>query len=217
MADPRRDSQYPSENHELSQNDRAFNYSEYVHDSYTPMLQSSLNPLHFRHDLNYNSANESISNTTIFPIDTTHDSLAENGFEGFLAEEQSSSVWTGHDFLQPLPSEQLSQYNQLDQNNSPSLATSLHYQNRRNGKSISTPALPVLPAQANKGLPRRKSRYMIQNIDQQPNAIFIPTTTGSSPVDPLERWKESPPKLRQPVFRPSRMRFTIHRHILEEI
>lgn len=134
------------------------------------------------------------SKAAVCPINTTHDYFAENAFEGFLAEEQSSSVWTGHDFLQPLPSEHLSQYNKLDQSNSPSLATSSHYQNRHNGKPISTPALPVFPAQANKGLPRRKSRYMIQNIDQQPNAIFIPTTTSSSPADPLERWKESPPE-----------------------
>lgn len=153
MADPRRDSQclqilsncyfYDqgtdtcldlSENYELSQNDGVFRYPEYVHDSYTQMLQSSMNPLPFGNDLYYNSDNESLSNTTIFPVDTPHDYLAENGFEGFLAEEQSSSVWTGHDFLQSLPSEQLSQYNQPDQSNSPTLATSLNYQNRRNGK-----------------------------------------------------------------------------------
>lgn len=144
--------------------------------------------------MNHRIANESINTATIFPLNTTHEDLTEDAFEDFLAEEQSSSIWTGHDFLQPLPSEQLNQFNQPDQSNSPSIPASDLCQNRHDRQSISTPSLPILPAQANRGLPRRKSQYMIHNVDQRSNAIFIPTTTGSGPADPLERWKESPPE-----------------------
>ncbi|RAH74138.1 uncharacterized protein BO66DRAFT_417422 [Aspergillus aculeatinus CBS 121060] len=43
-----------------------------------------------------------------------------------------------------------------------------------------------------RGLPRRRSRYRIQEIDRRAAATFIPIVSG--PADPLERWKNSPPE-----------------------
>ena len=53
--------------------------------------------------------------------------------------------------------------------------------------------LPVMPSGPRKGLPRRRSRYAIDRAGGRSNPVFIPTNT-SSPLDPIERWRESPPE-----------------------
>ena len=51
----------------------------------------------------------------------------------------------------------------------------------------------VMPSGPRKGLPRRRSRYAIDRTGGGINPVFIPTNT-SSHLDPMERWRESPPE-----------------------
>ncbi|KAE8165036.1 hypothetical protein BDV40DRAFT_88341 [Aspergillus tamarii] len=48
-----------------------------------------------------------------------------------------------------------------------------------------------IPSSARTGLPRRRSRYLIRQEHQQSGPIFIP---NSNAMDPMERWRESPPE-----------------------
>lgn len=51
--------------------------------------------------------------------------------------------------------------------------------------------LPMKQIGPRQGLPRRRSRYSIQRSGGRTNPVFIPI--NASPLDPLERWRESPP------------------------
>ncbi|GMF75884.1 unnamed protein product [Aspergillus oryzae] len=47
------------------------------------------------------------------------------------------------------------------------------------------------PSSDRTGLPRRRSRYLIRQQHEQSGPIFIPNTNA---MDPMERWRESPPE-----------------------
>lgn len=120
-------------------------------------------------------------NATPGSFTTTYDGSSPEGHDGF--------AWMDHEVLQPLPTHQPTQ---IYSGHSPWLTTTASYGTIENRESTSTPPLPRNSLRGYRGLPRRKSRYMIQEIDQRINAVFIPPTAG--PADPLERWKESPPE-----------------------
>ncbi|KAL4924039.1 uncharacterized protein BDV17DRAFT_301323 [Aspergillus undulatus] len=92
----------------------------------------------------------------------------------------------------PSPLDQLSQGDQLDPGGSPSPITSALLANIENKESTSTPSVPTNSGRAHRGLPRRKSRYLIHETDRRATATFMPPNSG--PADPLERWKNSPPE-----------------------
>lgn len=170
------------------------------------MLLSSLDstgPLHFgENDADYNPANSFGTSDAIFPSESIQAHVGSliatpdfftTDHEGSSADEHARSAWRiDHGLPQSLPSNRPSPIDQLYSGHSPSPATTALYGNIENRESTSTPPLPRNPVRAYKGPPRRKSRYMIQELDQRANAIFIPPTAG--PADPLERWKQSAPE-----------------------
>lgn len=172
------------------------------------MLLSSLDstgPLHFgENDADCNSANDFGGNEASYPFESIPEpmespiatpSFFAANHEGFNAEENARSDWVDDSLSQSLPLNRPSRTDQLQlyPGYSPSPATTALYGSSiEDRESASTPPLPRNSARAYNGLPRRKSRYMIRELDQRPNAVFIPPHAG--PADPLERWKQSAPE-----------------------
>lgn len=139
------------------------------------------------HTGEFNSQNNPSANPTVFSFENSPaHGIPVNATEGLSHYPDL----TNYAFLQPLPWEKPSQLDRLYHGNSPPPVTSGLLSNENRGFS-STPSLPTHPG-VHRGLPRRKSRYLIQEIDRRATATFIPSNSGS--VDPLERWKNSPPE-----------------------
>ncbi|KAL6237448.1 hypothetical protein BDW75DRAFT_228645 [Aspergillus navahoensis] len=164
---------------EPPQNGDSLIWDGYVDSAYTSDLLSpsrTAEPLHSGENVaNHNHTENLDSDAAIFPFDSLP----------ALVTSMNSTIDFSTANYQPSNIYQLS-------GRSPSLTTAAAFGNIKSGESGSSPSLPRTPVQACRGLPRRKSRYMIQQLDQRANAVFIPPSTG--PTDPLERWKESPPE-----------------------
>ncbi|KAJ5202207.1 hypothetical protein N7449_004286 [Penicillium cf. viridicatum] len=186
----------------LPDNGDFFDYAAYFDNSYTHQLPNSATPLHCgENDANHHATDAFASNAAIFPsentsargkvFDPTSDSSAAN-HDGSSAEQHGDFDCMNYGMLQYLPPSRPSQPDQLFSAHSTLPDLSLLYGGFENIESSSTPPLPQRSLREYRGLPRRKSRYMIQETNQRPNAVFIPPSSGSA--DPLERWKESHPE-----------------------
>ncbi|CAG8212327.1 unnamed protein product [Penicillium salamii] len=127
-----------------------------------------------------------------------HDSPPSTAPGSYVATSGHSNTQAHDDFawmdqsLQTLPAHQPTHNVQSSSDQATDSVTTLPSQTFESEESISRQLLPMDPSQVSRGLPRRRSRYLIQNFDQRSNAIFVPPV--GHPADPLERWKESPPE-----------------------
>lgn len=189
-------------NNLLPENDNFLNYPGYFDNRCAHTLPKSADPLHcWGDDANYNSPDLFASNDSIFPLEsasahgkflhpTSDSSTAKH--DGSSDEQHGYFDWMNDGLLQSLPPTEPTQHDQLFSGHSTSPGISLLSGTFENRELTSTPPLPQHSLRGYRGLPRRKSRYMIQETNQRTNAVFIPPTSG--PADPLERWKESPPE-----------------------
>ncbi|KAJ6188227.1 hypothetical protein N7519_003135 [Penicillium mononematosum] len=178
-----------------------FDYPEYINNTYTRALFDPMGPLpSSRHGADYSSANDFSSHTANFPsknaaeempLNATPGSFAPN-YGDFSPQGLDDFAWMDHASLQSLPTQQPTQMIELSSGQFTWPTTTSPCGTIENEESTSRPSLPRDLSRGYRGLPRRKSGYMIQKVDQRPNATFIPPTAG--PADPLERWKESPPE-----------------------
>ncbi|KAJ6032417.1 hypothetical protein N7540_003149 [Penicillium herquei] len=185
---------------ELPEDGDLLDYPVSFDSRYTDILLDPTDPLHCEeNDINYN-ADAFASNTAIFLFElaSKHGKSLDPTFDSFIAKHDSLSAeqhvdfdWMNYEMLQSLPSNQPSQPDRLVSGHSTSPATSL-YGAIENREVHSTPPLLQHSPRWYRGLPRRKSKYMIQETSHRANAVFIPPT--ADPADPLERWKESPPE-----------------------
>ncbi|GFG18030.1 hypothetical protein IFM5058_08794 [Aspergillus udagawae] len=148
-------------------------------------------------DADYGSVNDFDFNAAILPFGSaTHeeppneitDSFAAT-YDGFSPEGLDGFGWRDQENSESLPAHRPSQFTQIHSGYSSWSTTSAPCEAIDNRESISTP--PLLENSFRGQLPRRKSKYLIQEINQETNVVFIP---NGRPADPLERWKESPPE-----------------------
>lgn len=160
---------------ELPQNGGLFDYPGYPDNAYESILLNPTGPLPFReNDADYKAANDFASNAAIFPFESvlvhgesqnaTPDYFTAS-YHGLSADQHDNLTWMDHELLQSLPSDQPNQIGQLYPGYSLLPSTSSLYGTIENRESTSTPPLPRNSVQGNRGLPRRKSRYMIQEIN----------------------------------------------------
>ncbi|CAG7933709.1 unnamed protein product [Penicillium olsonii] len=126
------------------------------------------------------------------PLDVSSDPLM-TAFDDPIPKEHDEFAWLDESF-NLISTRQPAQVNQLSFDQPSGSTTSLPCDNLEHKNSISTSRhiVPGDQLRGHKGLPRRRSRYRIQNFDHGLNAAFIPPS--AAPSDLLERWKESPPE-----------------------
>lgn len=127
-----------------------------------------------------NDTPEGLFNVTPGSFAASHEDLCPG--------DPGDPAWINDEGSQTLPTRQ---YTQNYSGHSSWSSIAAPYVTTENKESEPLP-LPRNPLGGYRGLPRRRSRYIVQEIDQQPNAVFIPPSSG--PADPLERWKQSPPE-----------------------
>jgi hypothetical protein len=179
-----------ADNTQLSQGYTALDFPEYLDNTYTSVLLSSLDSTG---QFDEKDVTATTSPFESFPArENSVNATLTGNHEGLGAEDHDYSGLMDYPFLQPLPSDRPNQGCQLDSDSLPLPVTSALFANIESKEYTSTPPVPTYPAPAHRGLPRRRSRYLIHEIDRRANATFIPPYSG--PADPLERWKNSPPE-----------------------
>ncbi|RAH51426.1 C2H2-type zinc finger protein [Aspergillus brunneoviolaceus CBS 621.78] len=174
---------------QLPQDDTALDSADQFDNSYTLMgLDSSDSWWQFI---------ETDANTSVFPLDSESLPAHENSFDATLTNEHDGlnagdidyAGLVDYAFLQPSADQPGQQdplsYDSPQSSIRPSLLGEV-------GTRENTPSPSTAVHSAGRGLPRRRSRYRIQEIDRRTAATFIPPVSG--PADPLERWKNSPPE-----------------------
>ncbi|OQE79476.1 hypothetical protein PENNAL_c0051G03307 [Penicillium nalgiovense] len=202
MTAPRRQAaEYPEGDIEPLHAGSFFECLEYSNNAYTPALFDPLSPLpSSRNGADYSFANDFGSNAANFPSENVAEEMPLNATPGsftpnygdFSPQRLDDFAWMDHGSLQSLPTQQPNQITELSSGQFTWPTTTSPCGTIEDEEPTSKPSLPRNLSRGYRGLPRRKSGYMIQKIDQRSNATFIPPTAG--PADPLERWKESPPE-----------------------
>ncbi|CAG8088616.1 unnamed protein product [Penicillium olsonii] len=144
-------------------------------------------------DLDSNAANIPLeTDTHAKPSDKSSDPLMA-AFGDSVPKEHDEFAWLDESF-NLIPTREPVQVNQSSFGHPSGPTTSSPCENLEHKHSISTSRrnVPGDQLEGHKGLPRRRSRYTIQQFDHGLNAAFIPPS--AAPSDPLERWKESPPE-----------------------
>ncbi|KAJ5845777.1 hypothetical protein N7534_009446 [Penicillium rubens] len=200
-ASRRQSSKYPEGDIEPPHTGGFFDYPGYSNNTYTPALFDPMGPLPSSwNGADYSSANDFSSNTANFPSGSAAEEMPLNATPGsfppnygdFSPQGLDDFAWMDHVSLQSLPTQQPTQVAELSSGQFTWPTTTSPCGTIENGESTSGPSQPRDLSRGYRGLPRRKSGYLIKKIDQRSNATFIPPTAG--PADPLERWKESPPE-----------------------
>ncbi|KAJ5455193.1 hypothetical protein N7475_010314 [Penicillium sp. IBT 31633x] len=173
----------------MPENANLFDSSEYFDNVYENMVLG-LDPSIFGEN---NANRDPTDHVADFPFENvpTH-SASSNMTPCSLASYHDRSAWMDHGLLQDLPSKQPDQVYQPYHGHIPPPTTTEPYERIPNRELDLTLPFSGDSIRASRGLPRRRSRYLIQESDRRANAVFIPPT--AAPADPLERWKESPPE-----------------------